>query len=113
MRKGAPRPGRPFVNVSGTTSGVVTRDDVHDPAAAALAELDRTGGEGEHRVVATPADVRARVEVGAALTHDDLAGADDLAAVPLDAQALGVGVAAVLGGRRALLVCHLASPSVA
>src|SRR5690349_25127809 len=91
----------------GTTSGVVTRDDVHDPAAAALAELDRTGREREQRVVATAADVEAGVEVGAALPDDDLAGADDLTAVPLDAQALGVGGAAVLGGRRALLVCHL------
>ena len=51
----------------------------------------------------TPA---AGVEVGAALAHDDLAGVDDLAAVPLDAEALGVGVATVLGGRGALLVCH-------
>src|SRR5262245_39414368 len=93
-----------------TTSGVVTRDDVHDPAAAPGAELHGAGRQREQRVVAATADVRTGVEVGAALADDDLAGADDLAAVPLDAQALGVGVAAVLGGRRTLLVCHLSSP---
>ena len=42
------------------------------------------GAEGEQRVVATAPDVLAGVEVGAALAHDDLAGADDLAAEALD-----------------------------
>src|SRR4051812_9851918 len=111
MTEGAPK-GTPSVCVVWyDASGVVTRDDVHDPAAAAGAELHRTGREGEQRVVATAADVLAGVEVGPALADDDLAGTDDLAAVPLDAEPLGVGVAAVLGGRRALLVCHLFSPS--
>ena len=62
--------------------------------------------QGEQRVVATTADAGAGVEVGAALADDDLAGVDDLAAEPLDAEALGVGVATVLGRGRALLVCH-------
>ena len=60
----------------------------------------------EQRVVAAAADVVAGVEVGAALAEDDLAGLDLLAAEPLHAEALGVGVAAVTAGRRALLVCH-------
>jgi hypothetical protein len=46
------------------------------------------------------------VEVGATLADDDLAGADDLAAVPLHAEALGVGVATVLGRRCTLFVSH-------
>ena len=82
------------------------RDDVDDPAAAAGAELDRAGDEREQRVVAATADAVAGVEVGAALADDDLAGVDDLAAEALDAEALGVGVATVAGGGRALLVCH-------
>ena len=45
------------------------------------------------------------------LADDDLAGVDDLAAVALHTETLGVGVATVLGRRRALLVCHLFSPS--
>ena len=48
----------------------------------------------------------ARVEVGAALADDDLAGLDELAAEALDAEALRVGVAAVTGGTKTLLVCH-------
>ena len=47
------------------------------------------------RVVAATADVDAGMEVGAALPDDDLAGLDDLSAEPLDAEALGVGVATV------------------
>ncbi len=49
----------------------------------------------------------ARVELGAALADEDLAGLDDLAAEALHAEPLGVGVAAVAGAGRALLVCHV------
>src|SRR5690348_325826 len=52
------------------------RDDVDDLAAALGAELDGTRREREQRVVATAADVDARVELGAALTDEDLAGLD-------------------------------------
>ena len=73
---------------------------------------DRTatvaGGQGEQRVVLAAADAVARVELGAALPDDDLAGLDDLAAEALDAQALGVGVATVAGAGCALFVCHVA-----
>src|SRR5258708_19574229 len=47
------------------------------------------------------------MEGSAVLTHDDLAGANDLAAKPLHSQPLGVGVAPVPAGGGALLVCHL------
>src|SRR5690349_15512514 len=89
---------------------VLRRDDVDDLAAAPLAELDGTGGQREQRVVLATSDVGAGVEVGAALTHDDLTGVDQLATEPLDAEPLGVGVAAVLGGGCALLVCHQSVP---
>src|SRR6478609_4343954 len=69
-------------------------------------ELDLAGLEGEEGVVLADADVEAGVEAGAALADDDRAGADGLAAVGLDAEVLGVGVAAVPGGAAAFLMCH-------
>src|SRR3954447_19857364 len=76
------------------------------------AEGDRARLQREQRVVAAAADAQARVEVGTALAHDDLAGLHDLAPEALDAEALRVRVAAVAGGRGALLVCHVGvSPS--
>ena len=80
--------------------------DVDDVATAPAAELHRAGDQSEQRVVAAAADVVAGVEVGAALADEDLAGVDLLAAEPLHAEALGVGVAAVAAGGRTLLVCH-------
>src|SRR5262245_47546916 len=90
----------------------LARDDVDDATAAPLAELHGTADEREQGVVAAAAHAGARVEVGAALADDDLARVDDLAAEALDAEALGVGVATVLGRGRALLVCHEFSPSL-
>src|SRR5690606_29177589 len=87
-------------------------DDAHGAATTLGPELNVTGLQREQRVVAATAHVVTRVEVGAALTHDDLAGVDQLAAEALDAQALSVGVAAVAGGRRALLVCHLSNSPI-
>ena len=91
--------------------GSPARDDVDDATTALATELDGATDEGEQGVVTAAADAAARVEVRAALADDDLTGVDDLAAEALHAQPLRVGVAAVLGGRRALLVCHLFSPS--
>ena len=67
---------------------------------------------GDVAAVKAATDAGARVEVRAALAHDDLAGVDRLASEALHAEALGVGVAPVLGGRCALLVCHEFSPSL-
>ena len=69
--------------------------DVDGLATALGAELDGAGGRREQRVVAATSDVHAGVEVGAALADDDLACLDDLAAEPLDAKPLGIGVATV------------------
>src|SRR4051812_34988102 len=93
----------------GRCSGVC--GDVDHPTPAPTTELHRAGRECEQRVVATPADVLARVEVRPALTDQDLAGVDLLAAEPLHTQALRVGVAPVPAGRRTLLVCHLGWPT--
>src|SRR3954449_2088587 len=93
-------------------SSDLDRGDGHGLAAPAGAEGHRTRLEREQRVVAAAAHAETRVEVRAALPDDDLAGLHDLAAEALDAEPLGVGVAAVAGGRSALLVCHVGvSPS--
>ena len=83
------------------------------PFAAPLgAELDRTGREREQRVVAAPADTQTRVEVGAALTNNDLASVDKLTAETLHAETLGVGVTTVARGRRAFFMCHACLPQL-
>src|SRR5689334_5777253 len=105
-RAGPEAPARPVVKCP----GLGDRDDVDGLAVALLAELHRAGGEGEQRVVTTTADVDARVEVGAALADEDLAGLDNLAAEALHAQELRVGVATVARRARALLVSHYSSP---
>ncbi len=60
-------------------------------------------------VVTAQANAGARVELGAALTHDDVAGFDGLVAEDLDAQVLRVGVATVARAY-ALLCAMTASP---
>src|SRR5215208_2380810 len=82
--------------------------DVHKGAAAALVlELDDAVDLGEQRVVLAAADVGTGEKARAALPHEDRAPGDPLAAVALDAQVLGVGVAAVAARALSFLVCHL------
>src|SRR5215475_6202923 len=80
------------------------RHDADDLAATASAELDVTRAECEQRVVTAAPDLVARVELGAALPHQDLAGVDQLPAVALDPEPLRGRVAAVPRAGRALLV---------
>src|SRR5580765_1786772 len=60
----------------------------------------------EQRVVLAGADIAAGMELGAALTHEDRAGRDLLAAEHLHAEHLRLGVAAVPCGAAALFLCH-------
>jgi hypothetical protein len=73
-------------------------NDVDDLAATFRAELDRSCDEGEQRVVATATDTGAGVEVRSALANNDFAGLDDLAAVTLYTEVLGVRVATITSG---------------
>src|SRR5215207_1744475 len=84
--------------------------DVDELAAPALAELHRAGRQGEQRVVAADADVLAGVEARAALADDDRAGVDGRAVEHLHPEALGLGVAAVLGEAGTLGLGHVGSP---
>src|SRR5690606_13103037 len=65
--------------------------------AGGAPELDIAGGGGEERVVAAHADIAARMKLGAALAHDDVAGDDGFATELLHAQPLAGGIAAVPG----------------
>src|SRR4051812_10212889 len=62
--------------------------------------------QGEDRVVTAEADIGAGIPLGAALTHQDVAGNDGLAAELLDAEAAAFGIATVAGRATCFLVCH-------
>jgi len=79
-------------------------DDGH--TAVSLVELDRAILEGKEGPIAAGADVLASVQLGAALTDDDIASNDLLAAKDLNAEALAVAVATVAGGSLSFLMCH-------
>src|SRR3954470_21572858 len=90
------------------SSGLVGQD-VDQLAAAAATELHPAGGRGEQRVIATPPDVVAGVERGAALADDDRPGRNEGAVVGLHAEALGLGVTPVPGGATTLGLRHVRS----
>src|SRR5690606_36352844 len=92
----------------GMVRGSGLRDHAHGAALLRTldAELDLAIDQREQRVVTTQTHARTRMELGAALAHDDVAGLDGLAAEDLDAQVLRVGVAAVARGTYALFMCH-------
>src|SRR5574337_270861 len=73
-------------------------------------ERYRAVDEREQGVVAADADVPAGVELGTALAHDDRAGTDRLPAEDLDAEHLGLRIAAIAGRAAALFLCHLDNP---
>src|SRR6185295_11172955 len=84
------------------------RHDVDVLAAKlAVSERDQTVSECKKRVILAQADVGPRVPLGAALAHDDIAGANGFAAELLHAEALALAVAAVAGRAACFLMCHL------
>jgi hypothetical protein len=72
--------------------------DVDDLAATLRAELNSSCDEGEQCVVAATTDSGAGVEVCSALANDDFSGLDDLAAVTLYTEVLGIRVATITSG---------------
>src|SRR2546422_9418819 len=65
--------------------------------AAAIVKLDHARHFREQRVILTPADIHAGLDVCAALPHDDRPAGHQLSAENLHAQPLRVGIAAVAG----------------
>ena len=53
--------------------------------------------QSEQGVIAADADALTRMDVGAALTDQDVAGQNELTVAALDAEAPGLGITAVLG----------------
>ena len=74
---------------------------------------------GVESIVRADTDIDARMDVGAALAHKNVAGENELTVSALGAKALGLGVAAVLGGTHTFFmgeelqtnVQHFAVPS--
>ena len=71
---------------------------------AQVGETHHAVSLGEQRIVGAHAHVHTRMDVGAPLAHQNVAGLDELAVSPLGTQALGLRVTAVLGGAAALFV---------
>ena len=71
-------------------------------AVAVHRKLHNAVGQCEKRVIFAHPDVLARADARAALTHQNIARNNLLAAEAFDAKALRVGVAAVPGGTRSL-----------
>jgi hypothetical protein len=71
--------------------------DGHAAAILRTFELHRPIAECEEGVVVADADAGAGIELGTALADQDHAGLDDFACVALDAEPLGIAIAAVLG----------------
>ena len=77
-----------------------------DPAAAAI-ELHEAIDQGEERIVTALTDARPCLENRAQLPHEDISGTDLLAAKPLHAATLGIGIPTVAAGSLTFLMCHL------
>ena len=74
-------------------------------AILALAlELDSTVNQSEQGVILADTNVDTGMDVGASLANQNVAGQNELTVCTLDAQALSLGVTAVLGGTAALVV---------
>jgi hypothetical protein len=69
-------------------------------------ELHNAFDFSEEGVVLADANAIAGVELGAALTHDDITGLDDLAAEHFHAKAFTFGIATVAGTTTSFFVCH-------
>ena len=78
----------------------------HRTVFAALAELHFTINESEQGVVLAHAHVSAGVVLGAALTHDDIASYQSLAAEDFYAETFRMRFAAVVGRADTFLVSH-------
>jgi hypothetical protein len=69
-------------------------------------EFHRTVGKCEQGVILADTDVLTGMELGAALTDEDVARRDELAAIAFDAEAFRFGIAAVARTAACFLVCH-------
>ena len=73
---------------------------------AVVFESDLAADLGEQRVVLAEPDVQTRFEAPALLAHQDGTAGDDVTVMPLDAQPLGIAVAAVAGTALPFFMSH-------
>jgi hypothetical protein len=85
---------------------VLLRCADHANPPAVLIVLHRALNQREQRKVAPLADASAWMKPIADLPNEDIAGHDALAAKPLHAAALSVGVAAIAAGPLTFFMCH-------
>ena len=77
-------------------------------AILALAlELDSTVNQSEQSVIAADTDIDTGMDMSASLANQNVASQNELTVCTLDAQALCLGVTAVLGGTAALVVSEV------
>jgi hypothetical protein len=85
-----------------------------DSAALAVTanalEMNAAINQSVQGVIAADADALTRMDVGAALTDQDVAGQNKLTVAALDAEALGLGITTVLGRTYAFFMCHCDLP---
>ena len=67
-------------------------------------ETDGAVNQSEQSVIAADTDIDTGMDMGASLANQNVAGQNELTVSALDAQALSLGVTAVLGGTAALMV---------
>lgn len=78
----------------------------HVDALALAVEEHLAVHEGEQGPIAAGADVLARDKLRTALTHDDAAGADDMAAIFFHAKTLADAIASVAATALSFFMCH-------
>jgi hypothetical protein len=92
---------------AGGTNRSTSASRAHDIDAPSLAiEKDHPIGKSKQRIIASTADIPARMVARAALPYDDPARPNALAAVNLDAQALAVRFTSVADRALTFLVSH-------
>lgn len=79
--------------------------DLFAVAAHAL-EFNLAVDQGEQRIIRSTADIIAGMDVRTTLLDEDVARKDELPVRALDAETLGLGIAAVTGGTHSLFMCE-------
>jgi hypothetical protein len=82
-------------------------NDIDYATTASRSKLHRTSNQREEGVVFATANPSTGVEVGAALTHDDFARANNLTSKTLHAKALRIGITTVTSAGYTLFTCHV------
>src|SRR5208283_5335161 len=100
------------MSLRGSTTLLRYDVDVGVLLGALDAKLNHAVSLGEQGVIGADTDVHAGPIGRSALANQNIAGQDILAAELLDAQSLGVRVAAIASTAAGFFVCHLKSPDL-